>query len=1134
MPGKKSGGGATPPPPPRTDSPSDYHSPETKAAVARETRKNRRRQRNRRPTPVRIVEELNRKGKVRLSRQEQKELVKWKPQIEKAMRGRTFDLRGDFLHLRDRPGSAVGGFLRGIGEAAVGSVMEQAWGEEEATRDLGPDWLKDSRVRGAGFAAKTGVDFQLGPDARKAILSQEGFSPAWAIGGGLMGVLPFKGGTGTLKGASGAVRGGKAGMRTLQLGEHVQQFPTASSRVTRKFIEKPADRVSNWLQKEESKAAKALNLAFPTARTSKRVARGAGRHQEQLARDAEAKVSKYFHALPDEGSVEDQAHYWWAQMPKKWRNVAGLQRLRSQLDVEFEELMSGRVEQKLAEQIDAVRVALNKTDDPAEIGKLTDRLTELNILYSDLPLRKVDLPRSMAELDRVIAEAPAYNDDIIQAVRALAQDRKEILIAAKALDEDTATEREGLVSGWLGLDGGGDEVFMGHRSPHGKGLTKILRSGGTGKVRLPEGVSRPNRLILAKGGRLRASTHVSAQDWRSAQVYRQGLRDREILASMGEKFDIERGIPEGHVLVNPKGRLLPRNWKADQLAHIEDEATEEELRQAAEDIIKSFIHPEGQAPGAFVADAKKYGVHWSELRTVPIEVVNRYYGAFSPLKVSTKGGRAYDTAVDYMAASIIFLRIGYIPKNIAQNLIMSVPHQGPFLLMNAPRAGQVLLDQELNALLSARIGFSGSTAGVGREFQQIGKKAKGLPHKGAEKVGKIADNPLRISAFLHEAAKEGVIPRFSAKLSDADKQALKNLFLPENEALLNNITWRATDAMADFTRLNPTQRKWARRFLIIPGWLWAGSRYPIHFAATHPGRSAAIAYGVAGAPGLEQVGGPDLPSIKDFEAEGLPYYVQGLGGEAGKVFRTTSLSPVSTPWEILQALMQGSERKAGSYANPVAESIINLSRSEAGGPRGHYPTNFRDSLEKNLRRLAPNFDFAQDMISPPQDDPVYPGDKSRFGLGGRLARELGVFPIEITRDKDTSQKGKNDSELDALSTAIDKHVPKQFRAAEKRVLKAAYARKTEIDTLRTKIQKETESGGPYYRAIFPLELDLAVKWKLMPPRQAEQMKKWAEKASDEDVEKEVNHVRDHYLTYNEQINSLESLLESYGWKPEAK
>src|SRR5207253_1242854 len=103
-------------------------------------------------------------------------------------------------------------------------------------------------------------------------------------------------------------------------------------------------------------------------------------------------------------------------------------------------------------------------------------------------------------------------------------------------------------------------------------------------------------------------------------------------------------------------------------------------------------------------------------------------------------------------------------------------------------------------------------------------------------MSKLADDPARVAAFLHEATAEGVISHWRhGLLSASDKQKLLDLFHDQAQRpLLNDVRSRAVEAMADFSRLTPDQSRMARRFFIIPGWLAAGSRYPFHFALTHP------------------------------------------------------------------------------------------------------------------------------------------------------------------------------------------------------------------------------------------------------------------------------------------------------------
>jgi hypothetical protein len=98
---------------------------------------------------------------------------------------------------------------------------------------------------------------------------------------------------------------------------------------------------------------------------------------------------------------------------------------------------------------------------------------------------------------------------------------------------------------------------------------------------------------------------------------------------------------------------------------------------------------------------------------------------------------------------------------------MAAPHQGPLLLSNAPRAAQIPRPgQEADRHLWDLLGRSrrvGADRALGKEFTS---KLAGAPSKITGAVSSVADTPLRISAFLHEASAEGVIPRFNPILRE--------------------------------------------------------------------------------------------------------------------------------------------------------------------------------------------------------------------------------------------------------------------------------------------------------------------------------------------------------------------------------
>lgn len=821
-----------------------------------------------------------------------------------------------------------------------------------------------------------GVINALSPvDAARSTYSEAKRGHLGAAGLSALGVLPFGKPVRALRAAEDAVtaartakvaEAGLSGRRALVAGEKAQQLPQARSRLTRALIEKPADVLSQRYP------------GVPIVGAEARVAKHAGRAQLLESGRERTAAQAQVRALPKKGSPADVAHFWWAQLPASLRNAGGLQAVR-----------------------DAQLAELGHLTSPERVTQLQQRGAKIKL--AGLPEQARVLGASVNRLDKIIANPPKLEPKVIEAVHALSGDRQAVLTQAGLLTPERAQARSGLVANWLGRAPTGEEAFIGHRLdlPTGIRGSRGLRSIGLGKPQLPKGISRANKLVLAKTGALHQSTHVAAADWAASHTYREALRARADLAAMGKPF--EGYLPDKHMLVNPEGKTVPQGWKTDMLARSSAEHPEA-VRPQVEQLMHGFLGDHTNWED-IVNTAKQTG-SFDKLRVVPESTVSRYYSQFLPVGRPTRGGRLYDHLIDSTAASLIFARLGYIPKNVLQNLVMAVPHQGPLLLANAPRAAQLIphpgqpeLDSKLWHLLSHEVG--GGASGAIRQ-ETTATKVIGKP---AQVVTNIADSPLRISAFLHEAAAEGVIPRLSPHLSEGDKQALYDLLTsPAKRPQLNDVAARAKDAMGDFNRLTPTQRRWARRFLIVPGWLGAGTRYPFHFAATHPLRTAALAWAGAGEPGAPKRLQVNKP-LDEYLVKGLPPYLQALsaehwpgwlGGGKGKIERIQSLFPASLPVDMALAAKQGNPVTAASYANPLPVSVWNTAQSSYQTASGQVKqTSFLGALKRNLQRLAPGESFLQSEVSPSHNPSSLYADQSRWGS---LGREFGVVPVAVNRD----------------------------------------------------------------------------------------------------------------------------------------
>lgn len=523
-------------------------------------------------------------------------------------------------------------------------------------------------------------------------------------------------------------------------------------------------------------------------------------------------------------------------------------------------------------------------------------------------------------------------------------------------------------------------AYIGHRLPKPDDRFPFTPTGGTGRVKSPKGVGSENKLILAETGRLRPSLRVALEDHASARVFADANQARDDLGKLGAAFTGR--IPEGSALVNPKGKTIPPHWKTDELAQFTDGYEDiDQIRKSAQEIVDGFVATDQAGYDRMIEQALAEGADLGSLRVVPKRLVDRYYAQFRASSGRGKYAKAYDTLVDGVAASIIFARVGYIPKNVVQNVVMAIPHQGPFLLRNAVWAGQLMRDAKIRHLLQAEVGH-GASGTLGDEA--LHKRFVGaIPNF----VGKIADDPLRISAWVHEASAEGVLPKAPRLLNEQDKaKVVRYLTDKQHRPLMNDVRSRGVEAMAAFDRLTPDQSRVARRLLVIPGWLMAGTRYPFHFAATHPIRSALLAYIAAGEPGAPDELTFNKPVDEYFTGSGYKRGIQ-IGD---KRLRTGSLSPVSTPWEIAGAVADTARGKSGpfdptqtifDYASPALGVGVQIAQGEG--------------VLKSLERLVPSEKFVRGEISP-KESPVYPEDASRLG---RLKREIGVVPIKVNDTK---------------------------------------------------------------------------------------------------------------------------------------
>jgi hypothetical protein len=868
-------------------------------------------------------------------------------------------------------------------------------------------------------------DFIIGPGLRKAIQGK-GFGTGAAIDVALLPLLFGKGPVVAARTAAQAgIRGAKVpalrgkqlvGTRFVKLEESKTQFPSSPSIVTA-YGQRILDRASEQLTKpvsrlreSESGVVRGVGSLLTPTTSRARVPKQSAKLLRQEAARRKAARAQEIHTIRrtgrrgifDRSDGVQTANFWYAQIPRQHRNTGSLKLIRNQLKQEQARLRQGDIPPGL------------------------DPLDAVNVIS--------DLGEEVAKLTQVIKSGISANEETIQAVRTLMDERKDILIRAGKLDPDEAIQREGLVSRWLGLETSGEEVFLGHRLGSVRTApSNLVRGIGLGRARPPQGVGQQNRLVLARRGQLRTDLNVAVEDWQAAQAYELHNIAKGQLALMGERIV---GKPKrGYVLINPKGHTIPRYWRVSR----EQKAIQEGFDP--EGIIVNDLDEYVRNYAAIVKDSPRdverilehaaQNGYLDDLRQVPVDVFRRYQSRIVDQKLissnsvlsstASAAGKVGDVINDMVYISLIYSNPGYIPANLAGNLIFAGLDQGVFLPINLIRSGQLLTKgpRRVRDLVLQEVGF-GPTVAIGstRPTQRVGRF-----------IGRIPDDGPRTSAFLHQLAKQGVISKTKPWLSNREFRKIEKFMLdPKSRPLLNDARDAAVQAMVDFERLSPLERSVARRLLFVWPWIRGATRYPFRFAADHPIRSGALAYAVYEGKEeildkLSELG--EVPSWLEFAIKAGKVTVGGK--EFPRVLPTRSFSPISTTFETIGTFIgrPGAETFAG-LLNPAIEQGINVAGRETSF--GTEADSYRESLRQASERLVPNVGLARDLVSPPSETGLYPEDVTR---SGRLRRAIRLSPIAIDPEEAKRLQRLETGERRTLQEKIDDQVSILEEQAEK-------------------------------------------------------------------------------------------------------
>jgi hypothetical protein len=954
-----------------------------------------------------------------------------------------------------------------------------------------------------------------------------------------------------------------AGQRRTRYRGHEAQFPSSPSGITargQRVYDRASEalgRKADTLRESEHVAARAVGKAVTPVSSRARVPKMAGKQVRQEARRRRAQLAEEIRTVhsvrgklrPRREGVET-AQWYYAQLPKAQRNPEGLALVRKEIAAEQRRLGSGEalreIEHRLAE-LRAESRALRESGEKGRRFEIIGEISRLRAFARDIPAIMADQEKALRKLDRLIAHPVVANEEVIDSLRVLSRDRAEILTRAGKLATEEATEREGLLSRWLGLEPTGEEVYLGHRIGKVRGARSSgLPAGvGTGRTRVPEGVGRKNKLVLVRHGRARTDLEAAIEDWQAAQAYEFHNVAKDELARMGERIV---GRPKkGHVIVNPRGHRLPRTWKVDEEAQaaLEGFDPEEILVQDLDEYVANYVAEAGSKEAERMLAAAREGGYLDELRQVPEDVVGRYFGQFLDAKTisNLQGGKQLlkaigkgaDLANDVVYLSLIYANPGYIPSNLGGNLVMAGLHQGAFLPVNLMRAGQLLSrgPKRLRDLLRAEVGF-GPTAAVA---------STGRVKKASQKIGAVPDDWPRISAFLHEAARQGIISKTKPVLSKADYAKLERFLTdPKNRALLNDVRDAGVQAMVDFERLGPLERSVAKRMLFVWSWIRGATRYPFRFALDHPLRTALIG-------GLAYASQDDL---REKLAKGpLPPWLEWSlrAGEADvdgkrypRILPTRQLNPISTAAEtISSALARPGARTFGEFLNPGLVAGYDLARGQREYGDVTVDVGYREAAKGAAERLTPGLDVVRDVISPPEAGGLYPEDTSRLGRLRRASRVLpyAIDPAEAARFADLSPAERANrtvyAERSAFLQAAQSVAPEQL-VTEKgkrrlpRDLREAFNRKAAIERVRARIDSETEAGRDREIRKLEAEARLLVSWGIASQADAARTLRWARTATYDELQAKRSSIvgRRFRPAYLDRITQARAYLEERG------
>ena len=218
------------------------------------------------------------------------------------------------------------------------------------------------------------------------------------------------------------------------------------------------------------------------------------------------------------------------------------------------------------------------------------------------------------------------------------------------------------------------------------------------------------------------------------------------------------------------------------------------------------------------------------------------------------------------------------------------------------------------------------------------------------------------------------------------------------------VSHRSTEAMVNFDRLHPWEKRLIARIFFVWPWVRGATAWAGHYVKEFPERAALIAQQ---ARNYEEAGGKGLGKLPAFASQFIP--LDHGDGKIAKVINAASISPIGTALELGETAAAVSQSITGNepyprfvsvwdMVNPVLSMAYELAagKNQYGTPTG-LGTLLADNLVGDRTGLIPWYHFAKQMVDPSETPPSYYKDTGRLAEFNRRFVRFGPQNIDVAK-----------------------------------------------------------------------------------------------------------------------------------------